>query len=40
MCRDFENGRHACLVPMLFQKTRLVVVNDPAYKHVLYDDGW
>ena len=39
MCRDLPNGKHACLIPMTFGKTRLVVTSDQ-YHHMTYDDGW
>ena len=39
LCKELDDGRHACLLPMTFGKVRLVVETQE-YKHETVENGW
>lgn len=37
-CRDLPDGRHLCVMPLTFDRARVVVAAVGI--HYQYDDGW
>lgn len=38
MHKDFEDGRHACVVPLTFERARIVISEDDG--HYFVSDSW